>query len=84
MEAGLLPGDELIAIDGTRTASEDDIDRVMNSLWEDEKVEMLVARAGVFTRRTLVPVPDPDIAVTVRAEGDNLLRARWLKGLVDQ
>lgn len=79
MEAGLLDGDELLAIDDTRIASANDLARVMASLREGEAVELIAARAGVIMRRTLIARRDPRVTIVVAAEGDNLLRARWLR-----
>jgi predicted metalloprotease with PDZ domain len=81
MAAGLLPHDELIAIDGGRTTSEADVRRVLASMREGEGVEVLAGRAGVVQRRTLVPRRDPRPAVTLVAVGASALRDAWLRRL---
>lgn len=79
MAAGLLPHDELLAIDGVRTASEGDVRRLTASLHDGEGVELLTARAGVIQRRTLVPRRDTRPAVTLAAAGASALRHQWLR-----
>lgn len=79
MAAGLLPHDELLAIDGTRTATEADVRRVMASLQEGEGVDVLSARAGVVQRRTLVPRRDARPNITLAAAGASPLREQWLR-----
>ncbi len=81
MAAGLLPHDELLAIDGVRTAAEADVRRVLGSLHEGEGVEVLAARAGIVQRRTLVPQRDPRPSVTLVAAGASDLRDQWLRRL---
>lgn len=81
MAAGLLPHDELLAIDGVRTSVEADVRRVLGSLREGEGVEVLAARAGVIQRRTLVPQRDPRPSVTLVASGASELRDQWLRRL---
>src|SRR5437763_14846982 len=81
MAAGLLPHDELLAIDGNRTSSEADVRRVMASLQEGEGVEVLAARGGVVRRRTLVPRRDARPSITLAAAGGNALREPWLRRL---
>jgi predicted metalloprotease with PDZ domain len=78
-DAGVLSDDELLAIDGMRTASEADVRRVMDSLREGKGVEMLIARGGVVKRFTLVPRRDPRPDVTLAATGENALREAWLR-----
>jgi predicted metalloprotease with PDZ domain len=79
MAAGLLPHDEVIAIDRTRTSSEAELRRVLASLREGEGVELLSARGGVIQRRTLVPQRDPRPSVTLLASGESRLRDEWLR-----
>jgi predicted metalloprotease with PDZ domain len=63
MEAGLLPGDELIAIGGQRIAGADDVERIFDSLQEGEAVPAIVARAGLVQTRPLVPRRDPHVSI---------------------
>jgi predicted metalloprotease with PDZ domain len=81
MAAGLLPHDEVIAIDGIRTSSEAELRRVLGALHEGEGVELLAARGGVIQRRTLVPQRDPRPSVTLVASGESPLRDEWLRRL---
>ncbi|HVR39558.1 MAG TPA: PDZ domain-containing protein [Thermoanaerobaculia bacterium] len=79
MEAGLLPGDELLAIDGTRTLSEADVRRSLKSLREGESVEVMFARTGVVRSASLVGRRDPRVSVTLRVARDSELRKQWLR-----
>ena len=79
MEAGLLPGDELLAIGGRRTAGPDDADRLFESLREGEAVPAIFARAGLVQTRSLVPRRDPHVSVSLRITGESALRAAWLR-----
>ena len=64
--AGLLPNDEIVSIDGTRTISESDVRNVLRSLDVGTAVEMIVARAGVIRTMTLTASADPRVKVTLR------------------
>jgi predicted metalloprotease with PDZ domain len=79
MEAGLLPGDELIAIGGRRTATPDDAERVFASLREGEAVSAVFARAALVETRPLVPRRDPHVSVSLRIGGESALRDAWLR-----
>ncbi|HEX8153856.1 MAG TPA: hypothetical protein VF698_12055, partial [Thermoanaerobaculia bacterium] len=79
MEAGALPGDELIAIDGMRVVSEHEADRIVGAMSEGSSVEMLIARAGVLHALSLPARPDPRVSVTVRSTGESELRRQWLQ-----
>ena len=79
MEAGLLPGDEMIAIGGERMTSADDVDRKFESLREPEAVPMIVARAGLVETRPLVPRRDPHVSIALRITGESALREKWLR-----
>jgi predicted metalloprotease with PDZ domain len=81
MAAGLLPHDELMAIDGNRIETEADVRHVLASLREGEGVEVLAARAGVVQRRTLAPRRESRPAVTLVAAGASALRDGWLRRL---
>ena len=76
--AGLLAGDEIIAIDGTRTSNEAEARAVLRSIDEEVAVEMLVARAGVIRSATLTGTADPRLKVTLSAAGESEVRNRWL------
>ena len=78
LRSGLLPGDEIISIDGTRTMTESDATKVLRSLDVGTAVEMIVSRAGVIRVMTLTASADPRRKVTLRATGANAMRDRWL------
>jgi predicted metalloprotease with PDZ domain len=65
MAAGLLPGDELIAIDGARVATEADIAPLLR-----QGAEMLIGRAGLVRRLTLGDVASPRVRITLRRSPD--------------
>jgi len=79
MEAGLLPGDELIAIDGERMTSEGDVERIFDSLSEGEAVPVIVARNGVVRTRSMLPRRDPHVRIALRVTGESALREKWLE-----
>jgi len=79
MEAGLLPGDELIAIDGARMTSDDDVERAFESLGEGEPVPVVIARAGAVQTRAMLPRRDPHVRITLRVTGESALREKWLE-----
>lgn len=79
MAAGLLPGDELIAVDGTRVAADADVERVFASFPQADAVPVVVARAGVVQTRAMEPRRDPHATVTLRVGGDSALRESWLR-----
>lgn len=79
MEAGLLPGDELIAIDGQRIGSADDVERIFDALSEGEAVPAIVARAGLAEAWPLVPRRDPHVSISLRIAGESALREKWLR-----
>lgn len=79
MEAGLLPGDELIAVDGTRTPSESVLGSALQVLGDGGSAELLIARAGQLRRQRLTMRPDPRVSVTLRTTGASDLRAAWLR-----
>lgn len=80
MEAGLLPGDEVIAVDGTRTTSESVLGSALQGLSDGAAVEVVIARAGLMRRQRLTVRRDPRLTVTLRTSGANELRAAWLRG----
>lgn len=78
MDAGLLPGDELVALDGLRVANETALKHAMRGLGIGETAELLVARAGVLKTLTLAGRPDPRPSVALRISGPSELRRGWL------
>ena len=78
MEAGVLPGDEVVAIGDTRIVSESALTAAMCGLQAGQTVELLVARAGVMKRLTLAARPDPRPIVSLKVERASELRRGWL------
>jgi predicted metalloprotease with PDZ domain len=78
MDAGLLPGDELLALDDTRIANEPSLTAALRGLRIGHTAELLVARAGVVKRLSLAARPDPRPVITLRTEGASELRRGWL------
>ena len=78
MDGGLLPGDELLAIDDTRIASEAMLTAVLRALHIGQRAELLIARTGVVKRLSLAARPDPRPVITLRIEGASELRRGWL------
>ena len=76
MDAGLLPNDELLALDGTRTNSEAALDTALRGLRDSG--ELVIARAGVVKTLTLEARPDPRPQITLRIAEPSELRKRWL------
>jgi len=80
MGAGILPSDEVIAIDGTRIRSEKDIDRILRIVREDRPFELLTSRRGLIQRRSVAARPDGSVDINLRiTAADNALRSAWLR-----
>jgi predicted metalloprotease with PDZ domain len=79
MEAGLLPNDELLAIDGTRVVNEPQVAAALRALKAGDSAELLVARAGVVKRLSLAAKPDPRPKIELRVTGPSDLRRAWLR-----
>jgi predicted metalloprotease with PDZ domain len=78
MNAGLMQGDELIAIGETRTRNAADVDHIALGL---EPAEITYARAGVVKRASVNPrATGVDIRLAI-VDDENLLRAAWLRRL---
>jgi predicted metalloprotease with PDZ domain len=78
MEAGLLPGDELLALGDTRITNETSLSAALRGLHIGQSTELLIARAGVVKRLSLVARPDPRPIITLRIESASELRRGWL------
>jgi len=76
MEAGLLPGDEIVALDGVRTTSMAALEAALDGV--ADSTELVIARAGVIRRLSLAPRPDPRPQIRLRIEQDSPLRREWL------
>ncbi|MGZ7041693.1 MAG: M61 family metallopeptidase [Thermoanaerobaculia bacterium] len=80
MIAGILPGDELLAIDGVRVRSDKDVERLVRSPQRETKVELLTVRRGLIQRRAVEIRPDGSVDIRLRIEdGDSALRREWLR-----
>lgn len=78
MEAGLLPDDELLALDGNRIANEGALKNALHALKIGETAELLIARAGVTRTLSLTGRADPRPMVALRANEPSELRRAWL------
>lgn len=78
MDAGLLPGDELLALDETRIANEAALTTALRALPIGSTAELLIARFGVVKRLSLTARVDPRPVITLRTEGASELRRGWL------
>jgi predicted metalloprotease with PDZ domain len=74
MEAGLLPNDELLALDGNRIASHTALEHALRALQPGDSAELLIARAGVVRSLSLTGRPDPRPIVALKLEAPS----RWL------
>lgn len=78
MEAGLLPNDELLAVDGNRIANAVSLENAMRALKLGETAELLIARAGVVRALSLTGRADPRPTVALKVEGPSDVRRAWL------
>jgi predicted metalloprotease with PDZ domain len=78
MESGLLPGDELLAIADTRIANEATLNTALRALHLGQSTELLITRAGLVKRLSLVARRDPRPTITLRIESASELRRGWL------
>lgn len=78
MAAGLLPNDELIALDGNRIANAASLESALRALPPGGSAELLISRAGVIRSLSLQGSPDPRPVVGLRIEGPSELRRAWL------
>ncbi len=80
MAAGLLPGDELLAIDSMRTRSEADVQRIVAAAGEGSEIEITASRSGRLTRHRATLRRDGSVDVKLRViEPVNEIRAAWLR-----
>lgn len=78
MEAGLLPGDEIVSLDGVRTGSPDALHAALDGMGDE--AELVIARGGVTKPLTLRWQPDPRPQIRLRiSEKKNALRRDWLR-----
>jgi predicted metalloprotease with PDZ domain len=75
--AGLLPGDELIAIDGLRVQTQAELQHALRE--EKGEIEILFARGGALETRRVARLDDGAVHIELHvAEEDNALRREWL------
>jgi predicted metalloprotease with PDZ domain len=80
MEAGLLPSDEILAVGETRVTSEAALTAALRGLQIGEAADLLIARAGVTRRLSLVGRADPRPKISLRIAEASELRRGWLRG----
>jgi predicted metalloprotease with PDZ domain len=78
MEAGMLPNDELLAVDGNRVTSEASLRNALRGVKIGGTAELLVARAGVVKALAMKGRPDPRPEVALRVSAPSELRRGWL------
>jgi predicted metalloprotease with PDZ domain len=75
--AGLLPGDELIAVGGNRVRTQAELQQVAGG--SREEVEITFARAGILDVRRVPLRADGDVHIDLEIiEDENALRREWL------
>lgn len=81
MEAGLLPGDEIVSLNGTRIASMAALENALDAIGNDigETAELVISRGGVMKALSLAAKPDPRPEIRLQIDGDSELRERWLR-----
>jgi predicted metalloprotease with PDZ domain len=79
MEAGVLPGDELIALGATRLQRGTRLASALRGLGIGGVDELLAGRGGVVLRLALRGRPDPRPVIGLRIEGASELRRGWLR-----
>jgi len=77
-EAGLLAGDELIALDGTRVRTAADVQRILSTADDDEMLEALISRAGEMRPMPIRASSDPRVEVRLSHEGTSERMEQWL------
>jgi predicted metalloprotease with PDZ domain len=79
MAAGLLQGDELIAIDSIRVRTAAEVDRCFSGRQAPSLVQIVYARGGTIRRTEVVPcAAGVHVELTI-ADEENALRAEWLR-----
>jgi predicted metalloprotease with PDZ domain len=84
MAAGILPGDELIAIDGNRIRSKGDLERLARAV--GDHAEVLTARVGVVRSHRIAPRDGSakiELSIDPSAmDEQNAFRRQWLGTVV--
>jgi predicted metalloprotease with PDZ domain len=81
--AGLLPGDEVIAVNGWRVTSESEADRALAATREGKDAVLVYARHGVLRTRKVAPAEGVAREVSLelaetRGEAQNALLEAWI------
>jgi predicted metalloprotease with PDZ domain len=81
--AGLLAGDELLAVAGHRVGSEIDVQRVLSSLGAEAEAELLFSRSGIIMRRQARPLAEETSRVVIErlpdaGDREKQRRRAWL------
>lgn len=77
-EAGLLTGDELLALGNTRLASQAALDAALDALPVGDTAELLYSRGGLLRRTSLGGIADPRRTMSLRISEPSELRRAWL------
>ena len=77
MEAGLLPGDEIVSVGGARTASEAALADAVSSMRDG--AEIVIARGGMVRRLQLEPRPDPRPQIRLEMAAESPAGREWLR-----
>lgn len=83
-EAGIAPGDEIVAIDGYRTRNVGEVDELLSALGEDASVDLSLSRRGRILNLKLVLSAEPKRRWELEASPEasarsKQRRARWLQ-----
>lgn len=79
MDAGLLPGDEVLALGGVRTAEPAQLEAALRGIRVGDASELLVARAGVVVALSFEARSDPRPEITLEVRAASELRRDWLR-----
>lgn len=79
MQAGILGGDEIVAVDGSRTTTEQALSAVLRSIEPGSGFDVVVSRCGVLRHFTAEGSADPATAITLQISGASTLRQQWLR-----
>ncbi|HET7434661.1 MAG TPA: PDZ domain-containing protein [Thermoanaerobaculia bacterium] len=78
MDASVLPGDELVALDGTRTNTASALASALDGAAGRESAELLIARWGVMKTLSLPLKADPRVTIELKIAGESDVRRAWL------
>ena len=78
MDAGLLPKDEIVSLDGTRATDEAALVTALRGMRLGDSAELLISRAGVMKSLSLEARADPRPAISLGIDGPSETRRQWL------